>query len=147
MQPTLSEIYALPPAVLQSGFALQNIQLLQGTLPDEVLRTMRCTMTKCEIEDIPNPLDLHSGTVELTFLDINGDQDYLDGHQRIRNTMTDLIVRQYGADGRPERDIHFYDVHFSSAKQKLDAGANAKDSASLRVNSYTFKTRREIKIT
>lgn len=147
MQPTIEELYALPPCLLKRNFALKDIQMLHGArMSDASFNVLRCSLNKFEIEDVPDVFNLFAGRVKLTFLDINGDQDYLDAHQKIKATMTDLVVTQYDDCGKPERELYFYDVQFSGAKQSLDANGFTPTGAADRVNEYTFQKRREVKI-
>jgi hypothetical protein len=140
-KPTLAEVYALPPLVLDDNYDLHKIQTLLGTISEDAFQILRCSVAKAAWEDVPDTFGLHAGTVTLTFHDVTGDQNYLDAHQRIRANLTDLVLHVYNQEGAAVRAIHFYDLHFSSSKQKLDSG-NGKPSP--RVNTYTYKARREI---
>lgn len=140
-KPTLDEIYSLPPLVLDDNYDLHKILTLLGTISEDAFKILRCSIAKAAWEDVPDIFGLYAGTLTVTFHDVTGDQNYLDAHARIRAELTDLILHVYNQEGAAVRAIHFYDLQFSSSKQKLDSG-NGKPSP--RVNMYKYKSRREI---
>ena len=136
----------MPDPIMDDNFDLHDIQMEhRARMPDEVLHSLRMTMSKASWEDVPKDFDLFAGTLKLSFHDVDGDQNHLDGHRHIQDSMTDLVLHVYNSTGKAVRAVHFSGLAFSSGKQAFAyEGAAARHA--YRLNEYTYKNRRELKL-
>lgn len=138
-KPTLQEIYALPPHMKDDNF---DLAALQTPAPENKDFTVSFTTLRASLVGVQweQHADASNNRIVLTFVDILGDQAYLNAHAFLKTAFTCLTLHAYADDGSLNRGIAFDNIKFVVATCALNAGGGKE---TLRKVTFSFSDMNE----
>lgn len=149
-RPTLEEVYSLPDSILRDCLSLEFVESEHFKCTPETFKRIRVSLANVDWQDAPNPFaPWCGGKLKLVFLDVDGDQDFLDAHAQLQQPITSLTFHVYANDGKAIREVKFTGVTtINSAQSFASDGRTGQESDfhARRVYNYAYETRTETKL-
>lgn len=135
-KPTLQEIYAMPPHLKNDNFDMAS---LHTSAPENKDFTASFNTLRTSLMDVQweHHADASDNRIVLTFIDILGDQAYLNAHAFLKGSFDLLTLNAYAENGEVHRGIKFANIEFVKATSAL-AAADGKET--LRKLTFSFSS-------